>query len=156
MNELEINCKRYNGQLYGKQQLLNQQWCCLRFGTHWHSNEIVFHFVRMAYQILTMTGLAFPPISILIMPRVFGLLQDSRNHPTATHMALGLPVVLSSDNPALWKSSPISHGFYEAFMGFTGGWGDMAHWKRAGGELQKARSWWRCDIERRFAPILFS
>ena len=71
MNELEINCKRYNGQLYGKQQLLNQQWCCLRFETHWHSNEIVFLLVRMAYQILTMTGLAFPPISILIMPRVF-------------------------------------------------------------------------------------
>ena len=58
--------------------------------------------------------------------QVLGHVSDLRNHPATMYMAMGLPVVIGSDNPTFWKVTGLSYDFYEAFMGFTGGWGDLA------------------------------
>lgn len=57
-------------------------------------------------------------IAIEVCPisnQVLGYISDLRNHPAVTYINYGLPVVICSDDPGIWKSS-ISHDFYEAFM----------------------------------------
>lgn len=53
----------------------------------------------------------------VISNNVLALVRDVRNHPLATFLAKGLPVVLSSDDPGIWEADPISHDFYVAFQG---------------------------------------
>lgn len=48
---------------------------------------------------------------------VLSLVTDVRNHPLASYLAMGLPVVLSSDDPGAWSSKPLSEDFFVAFMG---------------------------------------
>ena len=50
-----------------------------------------------------------------ISNQLLGYVSDLRNHPAVHYINAGLPVVLSTDNPAIFRQS-LSHDFYAAFM----------------------------------------
>ncbi|CAH2986196.1 unnamed protein product [Chilo suppressalis] len=56
---------------------------------------------------------------------VLSLVRDVRNHPLASYLALGYPVVLSSDDPGAWDADPLSHDFYVTFVGVASKHADL-------------------------------
>lgn len=66
----------------------------------------------------------------LISNSVLKLVEDVRNHPLASYIALGLPVVLSSDDPGIWEAEPLSHDFYVAFVGVANRRADLRMLKK--------------------------
>jgi adenosine deaminase CECR1 len=97
--------------------------------TNWAENENVFDAVLLGasrighglalirhprlMQIVKERGIAVEvcPIS----NQVLGYVSDLRNHPAVHYINAGLPVVLSSDDPAIFRHT-LSHDFYVAFM----------------------------------------
>ncbi|XP_047999609.1 adenosine deaminase 2-like [Leguminivora glycinivorella] len=52
----------------------------------------------------------------VISNSVLSLVKDLRSHPLAVYLVLGLPVVLSSDDPGVWGARPATDDVYVAFM----------------------------------------
>lgn len=61
----------------------------------------------------------------VISNTVLSLVRDVRNHPLSTFIALGLPAVLSSDDPGVWEADPISEDYYVAFVGVASRLSDL-------------------------------
>jgi adenosine deaminase CECR1 len=131
---------RTNTNLYYVEQLLAAQWDAARRGvglplylhsgeTNWAENENVYDAILLgASRIGTrpVAGQASPADadcqgtrnsrrSLSDQQPILGHVSDLRNHPAVHYINAGLPIVLSSDDPTVFRHT-LSHDFYMAFM----------------------------------------
>ena len=71
-------------------------------------------------------GIEVSPIS----NQVLGLVKDLRNHPASILFSQDFPVIISNDDPGLWKSKGLSFDFYEAFVGIMSRKADLRALKK--------------------------
>lgn len=65
-----------------------------------------------------------------ISNQVLELVADLRNHPAAPLFARDFPLVISSDDPSFWKTAPLTHDFYVAFVGISSARNDLKFLKQ--------------------------
>ncbi|XP_063700429.1 adenosine deaminase AGSA-like [Culicoides brevitarsis] len=91
--------------------------------------------------------------------QVLKLVDDFRNHPAALLFADNYPVVISSDDPSFWRTTPLSHDFYIAFIGISSAHSDLRFLEKlvknsieysslSANERQNAESKWRAEWEK--------
>ena len=61
----------------------------------------------------------------MLYPQVLKLVSDLRNHPGSVFLSHDLPVVVASDDPAVWGATPLSHDFYVTFMALASAKDDL-------------------------------
>ncbi|CAL1547030.1 unnamed protein product [Lymnaea stagnalis] len=71
-------------------------------------------------------GVEVNPIS----NQLLRLVTDLRNHPMNGLLAQDYPIVISSDDPSVWESYPLSHDFYMAFMAMSSEDADLTFLKQ--------------------------
>lgn len=60
------------------------------------------------------------PIDVCpISNKMLHFVKDTHKHPAIMFQKEGIPITISSDNPAMWDVKLLSHDFYEALMGLT-------------------------------------
>lgn len=72
-------------------------------------------------------------IAIEINPvsnQVLKLVDDYRNHPASAFMSQNYPLVVSSDDPSFWETTPLTHDFYMAFLGVASSNSDLRTLKK--------------------------
>jgi adenosine deaminase CECR1 len=62
---------------------------------------------------------------IIFFTKILKLVDDMRNHPGSVFFSDNYPVVISSDDPSFWEATPLSHDFYEAFLGIASAHHDL-------------------------------
>lgn len=70
-----------------------------------HGFQLVHHPALLKHVIDNQICLEVSPIS----NQLLGYVRDIRNHPVRTFMSLGIPVVICSDDPALFRYSSLSY-----------------------------------------------
>uniref|UniRef100_U5ESN9 Adenosine deaminase n=1 Tax=Corethrella appendiculata TaxID=1370023 RepID=U5ESN9_9DIPT len=72
-----------------------------------------------------------------ISNQVLKLVDDYRNHPAAFFFSDNYPVIISSDDPSFWETTPLSHDFYMAFLGIASAHQDLRVLKKISGKFNK-------------------
>jgi len=79
-----------------------------------HGFQIVHHPALLEHVITNKICLEVCPIS----NQLLGYVRDVRNHPVRTFISLGVPVVICSDDPALFRYSSLCYDYIMLMLAF--------------------------------------
>lgn len=80
-----------------------------------HAFSLVKHPEILKYVSLSDIAIEITPIS----NQVLMLVDDLRNHPAASLISQGIPIVICNDDPSFWGASGLSYDWYLVFMAMT-------------------------------------